>query len=122
MADGMHIVMLGGECVPFAKVGGLADVLGALPRELENLGFSVTVILPQYRSIDLARFGFERLPGLDSASFEIHRSTLPGSRVQVFLIGDPHFFARAGIYTDRATGADYPAQADRWIFFLRSAM
>jgi starch synthase len=122
MADGMHIVMLGGECVPFAKVGGLADVLGALPRELENLGFSVTIILPQYRSIDLARFGFERLHGLDSASFEIHRSTLPGTQVKVFLVGNPDFFGRAGIYTDPATGADYPDQADRWIFFQRSAM
>jgi starch synthase len=122
MADGMHIVMLGGECVPFAKVGGLADVLGALPRELEKLGFSIDVILPQYRSIDLARFGFEPVTGLGFTSFEIHRSTLPDSQVEVFLVGNPLFFGRAGIYTDPATGADYPDQADRWIFFQRSAM
>ncbi|HTG74888.1 MAG TPA: glycogen/starch synthase, partial [Terriglobia bacterium] len=41
MAGGLHIVMLAAECVPYAKVGGLADVIGALPRELEKLGFTV---------------------------------------------------------------------------------
>jgi starch synthase len=53
----MHIVMLAGEAVPFAKVGGLGDVLGALPPELEKLGFAVSIIIPRYRSIDLKRFG-----------------------------------------------------------------
>jgi starch synthase len=122
MAEGMRIVMLAGECLPFAKVGGLADVMGALPRELEKLGFSVVVILPQYRSIDLERFGFERLPRWDSGAFEVYRSTLPSSGVQVFLIGNEQFFGRDGIYTDPATRMDYPDQADRWIFFQRSAM
>jgi len=118
----MNIVMLAGECVPFAKVGGLADVLGALPRELERLGFAVSVIIPSYGSIERARFGFERVPGFDSASFEAYRSILPGSSVQVFLIGNDQYFGRRGIYTDPETGWDFPDQADRWIFFQRSAL
>jgi starch synthase len=122
MASGMHIVMLAGECVPYAKVGGLADVLGALPRELEKIGFSVSVIIPRYRSIDLNKFGFERLKEFDSATFDIHRATLPGSSAEVFLIGNETYFGRRGIYTDTVTGLDFPDQADRWIFFQRSAM
>jgi starch synthase len=122
MAGGMHIVMLAGECVPYAKVGGLADVLGALTVELDKLGFSVSVILPRYRTIDLAKFGFERLPEFDSASYDVHRSVLPDSAAQVFLIGNDGFFGRGGIYTDTITGLDFPDQADRWIFFQRSAM
>ena len=117
----MHIVMLAGECVPFAKVGGLADVLGALPRELEKLGFSVSVVIPAYRSIDLARFGFERLP-VDGASYDVYRSTLPDCGARVFLVGNELFFGRDGIYTDPVTGWDFPDQADRWIFFQRSAL
>jgi starch synthase len=122
MAGGMHIVMLAGECVPYAKVGGLADVLGSLPRELEGLGHSVSIIIPRYRSIDLAKFGFEPLTGFDFKSFDVHRSILPGSRASAFLIGNDAFFGRRGIYTDPVTGWDFPDQADRWIFFQRSAM
>jgi len=118
----MHIVMLAGECVPFAKVGGLADVLGALPRELEKIGYSVSVVIPRYGSIDLARFGFEPVQGFHSTSFDVHRSTLPGCSTPVFLIGNDQFFGRRGIYTDPETGWDFPDQADRWIFFQRSAM
>ena len=121
-AAGARIVMLAGECVPFAKVGGLADVLGALPRELEKLGFQVTIVMPKYGSIDLARFGFHKLTEFDSATFEVHRANLPGSSVPVFLVGNEHYFGRRGIYTDPETGWDFPDQADRWIHFQRSAM
>jgi starch synthase len=44
----MHIVFAASECVPFAKTGGLADVVGALPPELVKLGHEVTVYLPLY--------------------------------------------------------------------------
>lgn len=118
----MHIVMLAGECVPYAKVGGLADVLGALPRELERLGFSVSIIIPRYRSIDVEKFGFEKIAGFDLPSFDVHRTVLPSSSTQVYLIGHDGFFGRRGIYTDPVTGWDFPDQADRWIFFQRSAL
>jgi starch synthase len=122
MAGGLHIVMLAGECVPYAKVGGLADVLGSLPHELQVLGYSVSIIIPRYRSIDLAKFGFQPLNGSGFKSFDVHQSILPGSDAQVFLIGNDAFFGRRGIYTDPVTGWDFPDQADRWIFFQRSAM
>jgi len=123
--------MVAAECVPFAKVGGLGDVLGALPRALERLGVSVTVAIPRYGSIDLGKFGFEPYPvpgsgrasiGLESIPYDVHRGKLPGSSVDVFLIGNDRFFDRTGIYLDNATGKDYPDQADRWIFFQRATM
>jgi len=123
--------MAAGECVPFAKVGGLADVIGALPLALEKLGIKVSVIIPRHGLIDLTRFGFQPYPvpspgrvsvGFESLSFTVHHARLPNSSVDVFLLGNDRFFDRPGIYVDPATGKDYPDQADRWIFFQRAVM
>src|SRR5438128_1193269 len=99
--------MVAAECVPFAKVGGLADVLGALPQALEKLGVSVTVVIPRHRVIDRHKFGFEPFTapagsrvwlGSESIPYDVHRGKLPGSSVDVFLIGNYRFFDRAGMY------------------------
>lgn len=47
----MNVLFAVSECVPFIKSGGLADVAGALPKELNKLGINVRVILPKYSSI-----------------------------------------------------------------------
>ncbi|MGA7299151.1 MAG: glycogen/starch synthase, partial [Candidatus Sulfotelmatobacter sp.] len=45
----MHIAFAASEGVPFSKTGGLADVVGALPRALAALGHQVSVYLPRYK-------------------------------------------------------------------------
>src|SRR5262249_33274071 len=116
-----HVLMVAGECVPFAKVGGLGDVLGALPQALEKLGVSVTIAIPRHRVINLAKFGFERCPvpgtgtvplAFENIPYDVHRSRLPGSSVDVYLIGNDRFFDRPGVYVDPATAKDYPDQSD----------
>src|ERR1700756_2864506 len=111
----LRVLMVAAECVPFAKVGGLADVVGALPKALEKLGVSVTVVIPRHRVIDPRKFGFEPFPapadgrvwlGFESIPYDVHRGKLPGSSVDVFLIGNDRFFDRDGIYVDTATGHD----------------
>ena len=127
----LHVVMTAAECVPFAKVGGLGDVIGALPQALEKLGIAITVVIPRYSSIDLQAFGFEPYPapdggrvtvGFESIPYDVHRGRIPNSSVDVFLLGNDRFFDRPGIYVDQETGKDYPDQADRWIFFQRAVM
>ena len=49
----MKIVFAASECLPFAKTGGLADVVGALPQALAQLGHSVSVYLPKYKQTKL---------------------------------------------------------------------
>src|SRR2546427_11713161 len=111
--DRKNVLMAAAECVPFAKVGGLGDVLGALPVALEKLGVSVTVAIPRHRTIDLQKFGFESVPvsgegriplGYEQIPYDIQRGKLPGSFVDVFLIGSDRFFDRPGIYFDTSTG------------------
>src|SRR5438552_17895761 len=45
------VLIIGSEAAPFAKTGGLADVLGALPLALARLGWDVTLALPRYRGV-----------------------------------------------------------------------
>jgi starch synthase len=131
MADPKRVVMVAAECVPFAKAGGLGDVIGALPVELAKLGVDVTVLLPRYRSVDLQKFAFQSYPrradtrvplGWELLPYDVHTGVIPGSSVKVFLIGNDRFFDRDGIYVDPSTSKDFPDQADRWIFFNRAVM
>ena len=48
----MKILFATAECVPFVKTGGLADVAGALPKEIMKAGEEVRVILPLYKAVD----------------------------------------------------------------------
>src|SRR5438477_11948931 len=46
------VLIIGSEALPFAKTGGLGDVLGALPPALARLGWRATIALPRYRGVD----------------------------------------------------------------------
>ena len=54
--DQLKILILAAEIVPFAKVGGLADVVGALPKALQELGHDVRLAMPRYGQIKPERF------------------------------------------------------------------
>jgi len=120
----MHIVFAASECVPFAKTGGLADVVGALPPELVKLGHEVTVYLPLYagvrrqikgelkyavRSITIPFEYYNRFAGIVDG----------GKRagVQYYFIDCPKLFDREGLY-GTAEG-DYPNNWERFGLFCR---
>ena len=48
MAAPLKVLFVASECAPFAKTGGLADVVGALPKALRALGIDVRVVMPLY--------------------------------------------------------------------------
>ncbi len=104
----MKIVFATSEVVPFAKTGGLADISGALPKELAKLGCDVRVFMPKYFSIDESLFDLQyvwgagemsvRVAGIDYPA-HVYKSYLSGSKVEIYFIDCPHYFNRHEIYT-----------------------
>jgi starch synthase len=107
----MRICHITPELAPLAKVGGLADVLAALPRELLTLGHDVQVYLPLYRRVRESGIETTPVPGLQGLPLAFGRRTLeysiaaarvPGSPIEVRLVDCPPLYDRPGIYTQDA--------------------
>src|SRR5262245_45585468 len=103
----MRICHITSELAPLAKVGGLADVLAALPRELQELGHEVEVYLPLYRRVRESKLELTREPALQSIpiamgrhvfDYSIVSARLPGSTLAVRLVDCPALYDRPGIY------------------------
>ena len=104
----MRICFVTSEFAPLAKVGGLADVSAALPRELHGMGHDVRVYLPLYRRVREGSLTLTPDPALREVPIQIGRRTLhysiavtrlPGSELEVRLVDCPALFDRPGIYT-----------------------
>ena len=127
MSESLKILFTASEVAPFAKTGGLADVAGALPKALADLGHEVTVVMPRYYSID--RNALEHIPGplgvpmgsMGELWAGVFRTTLPGSDVPLYLIDYEAFFGRSGLYTDEH-GFGYPDNDIRFTFLSKAAM
>lgn len=118
--------MVASECVPFAKTGGLADVVGALPGALQKLGHEVIVVLPKYRSIDVVKYSIKPLKtmgvwmGNSEEWCAVHNTRTPEG-VTVYLIESNMYFDRAGFYHD-AANTDYFDNPRRFGFLARAAL
>ncbi|HEY6146415.1 MAG TPA: glycogen/starch synthase, partial [Thermoanaerobaculia bacterium] len=131
MAQRYRAAILSAEAVPFVKVGGLGDVIGALSRAAADLGCSVAVFLPRYADlhvpedcelemvakIDVPVDG-EDQPGL------IYRLRNPAHppHYHHFFIGNETYFGRPGVYNDPATGEPFGDNAARFAFFSRACL
>ena len=122
----MNILVVASEVVPFAKTGGLADVAGALPRALEQVGQSVSVVMPCYavarrgRTILATDWKVEIPIGKKWVQGEIYRTCLPDSDVPVYLIDQPAYFDRESLYGEK--GKDFFDNCERFVFFSRAVL
>lgn len=117
------------EAVPFAKVGGLADVAGALPDALRKVDCDTTLIMPYFGGLKTDGYELEEVPipddwyiGIDYVHhpFKVWRTELAGGTV-VYFLGDDHFYAREGIYND-PDGKPFDDELARYIFFAKGAV
>src|ERR1700726_5221083 len=101
-----RVLIIGSEALPFAKTGGLADVLGALPSALARLGWDVTLVLPRYRAIaagDLVE-RFTVTVGGYIADARFYEAALDNG-ARAILVDVPDLYDRDAIYG--VSGAGY---------------
>ena len=117
----LKILQLSAEVVPFAKTGGLADVVGSLPKALKQLGHDVRVVMPRYGRVGIKKFGLKkklaRFPvplGESEEPTAILEGTI-GDDVPVYFVENARLYDRDGIYM-------YPDDAERFIFFCRAGL
>jgi starch synthase len=120
----MHIAFVASECVPYSKTGGLADVVGALPRALANLGHEVSVYLPRYRQTKLSDpetvVASITVPFDDKYRFPSVVTAGSSAGVKFYFVDSPPYFDREALYGTSA--ADYPDNAERFALFSRAVL
>ncbi len=123
----LHIAIIASEIVPFAKTGGLADVCGALPAQLEALGHRCSLFMPAFGSalrkgisVEATDIGFAIPMGGRQVACRVLKSKLPNSDINVYLIDQPQYFDREGLYGDRQ--GDYRDNSERFAFFSKAVV
>ena len=114
--------MVASEAAPFAKTGGLADVVGSLPAALKKLGHEVAVLLPRYAAVDLkaARRVYDTLPvwlppaRYDTSLYLVERET------PFYFLDCPPLYDRPGLYGE--DGLDYPDNHIRFAVLAQAAL
>lgn len=122
----MEILFVATELSPFVKVGGLADVMAALPKALRTLGHRVTVLVPRFPAFEaqgllVARRLTPLKFSLGDRPFEV--TVFDGrlaSQVDVVLVDAPGLYDRAGVYGEE--GRDYDDNATRFAVLARAAV
>jgi starch synthase len=120
----LRVLHIASECAPFAKTGGLGDVVGALPIAQRAQGIDARVVLPLYRGIDwnaLEQRPYTlTVPMGGGAEFgAVRRGVLPDSEVPIYFLEHLQYFDRAGIYGD--TKGDFGDSVRRFAYLCRGA-
>jgi len=136
----LKILMAASEAVPYAKTGGLADMVSALSLALARRGHEVRIVLPRYYGINKNELGLEALEGPMGVHIgggeewsEVYHGILPGSSgvkpgkkkaagnnpVNVYFIDHERFFGRDGVY-GTPSEPDFLDNPRRFTFFCRA--
>jgi starch synthase len=125
----MKILMAASEMAPFAKTGGLGDVLGALPEALAAAGHEVLTFIPRYQTVNL--------DGLRTSCPEWTLNVPNGDKTQPLRVAlvnhrkhkltygfvvHPRYFDRSELYLDPVTGKDFDDNDMRFAFFSRGVL
>ncbi len=124
----MRVVIAAYEVYPFAKVGGLADVVGSLPKALEKFDEidEIIVIMPKHKVVEknAEKFGYEleRVKGgipvsilRSNEKFDLYLSKLPGSNVNVYFVANDYYYSSEKVY-------EGPDPAEPEIFFSAAVL
>ncbi len=121
----MKVAVVSFEVYPLAKVGGLADVAGALPKALKKKGVDVAIFMPFHKkvkdSIEKLKLSSEKVLdefelGLDTEEkASLFKTNLPGTDIPVYLIENVHYFSSEDVYGS-------PDGGEQAIFFTKAVL
>src|SRR5580698_5763412 len=104
----LKLCVLSSEIVPYAKTGGLADVAGALVRNLSAIGHNVRAFMPLYAIVRRNFPDLQPVPGVQRVAqtigdtdywFSLQTAIFPGSTAPVYFVDCPTLFDRPNLYT-----------------------
>ncbi len=120
-----RILFCASEVSPYAKTGGLADVAGALPPALQQLGCDVRIFVPLYRSVLEGKHSLSPLAQKLVIPVGVHDYTVhlwesrTATGIPVYFLEKDEFYDRSRLYGSPLRG-DYEDNAERFIIFCRS--
>ena len=103
--DRLRILFVASEVEPFAKTGGLADVVGALPRALEALGHEVRIFMPKHRGIERAAGALRTavahvaVPMGDRTVEGVVLEGQTSAAIPVYFLANDGYYDRPALYT-----------------------
>ncbi len=119
------ILMVTSEAVPFAKSGGLADMVSSLAARLKEEGHDVRLVMPRYYGIDREKLTHYPDPlgiplGFQEEWTGLYETTLPDTEVPVYFLDHEGLFGRSGIYGPSNSAAS-PHNSSRFTLLSRGA-
>lgn len=124
----MKILYATFELSPFTKVGGLADVMGSLPKYIEDNNTEIAIFTPLIGSIDTAKYNIQEIEnsrlslnfGYAQYVFTLKMCKLPSTNINVFFIDNPKFFSCFNcVYPN---GIDSWYEQERFITFSKAVL
>ncbi len=119
----MRVLHVASECYPLVKTGGLADVVGALPAALADVGVNARILLPMYRDIAAAISSAKPVMAIDDAfggPARVIKAKGPNG-LSLYLLDAPHLYDRPGNIYLGANGKDWPDNPLRFAALARTA-
>lgn len=127
----MRVLFAASEITPYAKVGGLGDVIAALPQELEKQGVDVQVVLPLYDVFFQYQLTQVMVSEADGNKFTTHflgkeeecrlfSLTIPNTQIKLFLIQNNTYLSNGSIYLSPSAFAEGDDELKRFMFFSKA--
>ena len=122
----MKVLFVASECAPVVKVGGLADVVGGLPKALRKQGVEVLIVIPRYGVVEIKSIKYTlksikvSYDGKDE-EVKIYRTKLLNTDIDLYLLDNSTYLSSGSVYGDKsAVGSDF--DFDRFSFFSKAVV
>jgi starch synthase len=123
MKKGKKVLIASSEVAPYAKTGGMADIIGLIPKALEKVGVDAVVVMPGYAAIDRKKYSIKKTDKVFSISMAgettevgISKGKMPGTKSDIYFIESDKYFNRDELY------GEYEDNDERFAFFSKAVI